>query len=117
MPFDEGGGISGRYKWGQGLITARANGNWGDGGERVGGDVTGERTFETRYVVRGRLSLWQWDDKLRPDRDATSFGYVAGLGYRFATRSQAAFDWEHEINRLVGQRFRIMLSLNFAVTK
>ena len=60
----------------------RASGNFGQAGDCVGGDISGERIFETRYVLTGRVNVWQWDDKLRPDRDATSVGYVAGIGYR-----------------------------------
>jgi hypothetical protein len=115
--FDEGGNLSARYRWGQGMAGVRANGNFGDAGDRVGGDIFGEHIFETRYVASGRLSLWQWNDKLRPDRDATSAGYVAGLGYIFAPRSRALIEWEHETNRLVGQRLRLMLWLTVAVTK
>ena len=117
VAFDEGAGVSGRYKWGEGAVGVRANGNFGDGGDRVGGDISGERIFETRYVATGRVSLWQWDDKLRPDRDATSLGYVAGFGYRFAKRSQALLEWQQDMNRLAGQRFRLMLWLTVAVTK
>ena len=83
----------------------------------MGGDINGERVFDTRYVVEGRLSLWQWNDNLRPDRDATSFGYVAGVGYRFAPRSQTLFEFQQDTNRLVGLRFRAMLYLTLAVTK
>ena len=83
----------------------------------MGGDVSGQRILETRYVLRGRLGVWQWDDKLRADRDATNFGYMLGAGYRFASRSQAVFEWQHDMNRLVGQRFRALLTLSFAVTR
>jgi hypothetical protein len=83
----------------------------------VGGDVFGQQVFETRYVATARAGVWQWNDKLRPDRDATSFNYVLGVGYRFAPRSQAMIEWEHDMNRLVGQRFRLMLWLTVAVTK
>lgn len=117
VAFDEGGGLAARYRWGEGTVGVRGNGNFGDGGDRVGGDVYGERIFETRYVASGRASLWQWNDKLRPDRDATSVGYVAGLGYLFASRSRALVEWDHNVNRLVGHRFRLMFWLTVAVTK
>jgi hypothetical protein len=117
LGFDGGGDFSARYKFGEGSLGMRASGNFGQAGDRVGGDVTGERVFETRYVVTGRVNVWQWDDKLRPDRDATSAGYVAGLGYRFAPRSQTMFEFQHDINRLAGQRFRAMIWLTLAVTK
>ena len=70
--------------------------------------------LETRYLLRARLGVWQWDDKLRPDRDATNFGYMAGVGYRFAPRCQAVFEWQHDMNRLVGQRFRALVNLSLA---
>src|SRR5262249_5791655 len=115
--FDVGGNLSGTYKWGDGKIGLRGNGLFSKGGDRVGADVFAERVLETRYVVSGRASLWQWNDKLREDRDATSFGYVAGLGYKFAERSSASFEFDHNINRIVGHRFRVMLWLSLAVTK
>jgi hypothetical protein len=116
-PFDEGANLAGRYKWGEGNVSLRGAANVGDAGDRVGADLSGERILETRYVFRGRLGVWQWNDKLRPDRDATNLGYVLAVGYRFAPRAQALVDWQHDINRLVGQRFRVMLTLSFAVTK
>jgi len=42
---------------------------------------------------------------------------VLGLGYRFTQRSRALIEWEHDMNGLVGQRFRLMLWLTVAVTK
>ena len=116
-PFDEGGNLSARWKTGATTVTVRGSGNWGAEGDRVGADVSAQHVFETRYVVSGRTGVWQWDDKLEPDRSTTSFNYVLGLGYRFAPRSQAMFEWEHDVNGLVGQRFRLMLWLTVAVTK
>jgi hypothetical protein len=116
-PFDEGGNLSARWRKGATTLGLRGSGNFGNEGDRVGADASGEHVFETRYVVSGRAGVWQWDDKIRSDRNATSVNYVAGLGYRFAPRSQAMVEWEHDINRLVGQRFRVMLWLTLAVTK
>jgi hypothetical protein len=117
MSYDGGGDLQARYKFGEGHLGARASGSFGPEGDRVGGDINGERVFDARYVVEGRLSLWQWNDNLRPDRDATSFGYVAGIGYRFAQRSQTLFELQQDTNRLAGLRFRAMLYLTLAVTK
>jgi hypothetical protein len=114
-PFDGGGSVGVRYKWGDGSANVRGAADTGDTGERVGGDVSGEEIVESRYLFRGRVGVWQWDDKLRPDRDATDFGYVLGVGYRFAPRCQTVFEWQHDMNRLVGQRFRTMLTLSVAV--
>jgi hypothetical protein len=114
-PFDGGGSLGARYKWGEGNVNLRAAADLGEEGERVGGDVSGEELLEARYVFRGRVGVWQWDDKLQPTRDATNFTYVLGVGYRFAPRCQAVFEWEHDINRLVGQRFRTMINVSVAV--
>jgi len=112
-----GGNLAGRYRVGVGSVALRGNADTGSTGNRYGADINGERVFETRYVFSGRASLWQWNDRLRPDRDAISVGYVAGVGYRFSPRSQTMFEFEHNINRLAGQRFRAMLWLTLAVTK
>lgn len=112
-----GGNVAGRYRTGVGSLGLRGNADTGSTGNRYGADLNGERIFETRYVVSGRASLWQWNDRLRPDRDAISVGYVAGVGYRFSPRSQTLFEFEHNINRIAGQRFRVMLWLTLAVTK
>jgi hypothetical protein len=114
-PTDEGGTLSARWHSGDTLLGLRGAGSFGDEGDRVGADLSGEHVFETRYVVSGRAGLWQWNDKIRADRDAVGVNYVASLGYRFASRSRAMVDWEHDINRIAGQRFRVMLSLALAV--
>ena len=56
------------------------------------------------------------DDDLRADRDATSFGYVAGAGYKLFPRSLVMAEFEHNLNRIVGQRFRVMLWLTLALS-
>jgi|CZKU01.1.fsa_nt_gi hypothetical protein len=116
-PFDGGGDLRARWRTGETEMALRASGDFGEEGDRVGADINAEHVIETRYVVSGRTGLWQWTDKLQPDRDTTSFNYVLGLGYRFAQRSQAKVEWEHDINGLVGQRFRIMLNLQVAASK
>lgn len=92
-------------------------GNFGDEGDRVGGDVSGERIIETRYVVSARAGVWQWDDKLRPERSTTDFSYVLGVGYRFMPRGQGGVEWEQDVNGLVGDRFRVLATLKVAVGK
>ena len=114
-PFDEGAHLSARYRTGITTVALRGAGNFGDEGDRVGADVSGQRILDGRYVASLRTGVWQWKDDLRPDRDATSFNYVLGLGYKFLDRSQAMVEWEHDMNRLAGQRFRLMFLLAVAV--
>ncbi|MGA2449948.1 MAG: hypothetical protein ABTD50_14815 [Polyangiaceae bacterium] len=110
-PFDEAVSASARWHGGATAVGFRAAGDFGAEGDRVGGDADAERVFETRTIVRGRLGLWHWDDRLRPGRSALSLGCVAGIGYKFAPRSQGMVEWEQDMNRLVGQRFRVVFSL------
>ena len=115
-PFDAGGTASLRYRSGSLTIGAKGAGNFGEGGQRVGGDVYTEKLLGHRYILSGRASLWAWDDKLRTNRDSVSGGYMAGLGYVIAQRSKANLEFDHYMNSLVGHRFRLVLSLNVAVS-
>ncbi len=112
-----GGNVAARWHFGEGAVGARSNADFAKNGERLGVDFYAERTLETRYVVSARTGVWQWNDKLRPDRDATSFQYVAGVGYKLWPRSLVFADFEHDMNRIAGQRFRAMLWLSLAVSK
>ena len=111
-----GGNLTARYRTGEGSIGARGAADVARSGDRIGLDVYGDRTLETRYVLQGRAGVWQWKDDLRADRDAVSFGYAAGAGYKVLPRSLALVEWEHDVNRLAGQRFRVMAWLTVAVT-
>ena len=112
-----GGNLGARWHFGEGAVGARGAADFADNGKRLGVDFYGERTLETRYVLSARTGVWQWDDKLRPGRDATSFQYVLGAGYKLWQRSLVYADFEHDMNRIAGQRFRAMLWLSVAVSK
>lgn len=115
-----GGGLSLRYKWPTARLVFRGTALSGDQGRRLGGDVSYDKTLFERYFIDGRISLWDFRDKLRTDgvggtRDATSVGYVVGAGYRLTPESNAMLQWEHDMNRLVGMRYRILAVLNVKV--
>jgi hypothetical protein len=112
-----GGNLSGRYRIGEGQIGARGAADVSRNGRRLGLDLYGERTLETRYVLQARAGVWTWDDGLRPDRDATNVGYVLGAGYKLFPRSLVLADFQHDMNRIAGQRFRAMLWLSIALSK
>ena len=61
------------------------------------------------------LSLYDWRDALRPDDDATSFTYVLGGGIHPGKTARIGLEWEHTANRLVGQRFRLVGTLDLEV--
>ena len=116
-PFDEGGDIRARWRTAETNLALQATGAWGAEGDRVGGDLSGEHIIQSRYVGSVRTGVWQWDDKLRPDRSTTTFNYVLGAGYRFAPRSQGSVEFEHDFSGLVGQRFRLLFLLTLAASK
>ncbi|MBX3214061.1 MAG: hypothetical protein KF850_18645 [Labilithrix sp.] len=110
-----GANLAGRYRIGEGHLGARGVADVHRSGDRVGMDVYGERTLETRYVLQARTGVWHWNDKLREGRDATNFGYVLGVGYKLFTRSLVLADFQHDMNRVAGQRFRAMLWVTLAL--
>jgi hypothetical protein len=112
---------SGRYDLGDTSLGLRGGVDAGERGHRWGGDLTGQRRFGARYDGLCVVSLWDWSDGLRPERDATSFGYVLGAGVtpgpNFFARSRFGVELEHQMNRVVGQRFRALLTLDLTVLK
>jgi hypothetical protein len=119
--YAPGGGLRARYKWATARATIRTSVLSGDEGNRYGGDAIYERSIAKKWLADARLSLWHFDDKLRTGpngvygfgtRTATSFGYVLGAGYQLAPEANAFLQFEHDMNRLVGQRFRLMAVLN-----
>ncbi len=119
--FDHFGTVAGNYRWGDGSVGLRAMGEKGGRGHRGGGDVTLVKLFDDeRYDSKVIVSVYDWSDGLRPDRDATSFSYVLGGGVSPRTLfSQVRFgaEWEHTTNRLVGQRYRVLATLAIEVSK
>jgi hypothetical protein len=119
--FDVSADAGARYDYGRGSLALHGGGEAGERGHRWGADVTGRRRFSARYDGMCVLSLWDWSDALRPGRDTTSFGYVLGAGItpgpNFFARSRFGLEVEHEMNRIVGQRFRALLTLDLTVLK
>jgi len=88
----------------------------GERGSRRGGDVSLRRLFALGlYDVSTRLSVYAWDDALRPQTSTTSLTYVLGGGYRPTARTRVGFEWEHSMNDLVGNRFRALCTLDLTV--
>jgi hypothetical protein len=112
------GDLSARLRLPATTFRARGTVQAGEGGHRGGGDLSGERRFMGgRWATTARVSLFDWNDALRADRSATSFAYVLGGGFRPSPVLEAWVEWEHDMNRLVGQRYRILAIVNLAVTK
>jgi hypothetical protein len=105
-----------QYGWADGSVWVTGMGEAGGSGHRLGGDVSTRQQFEGGlYDTLVVLSVQDWRDELRTDRDATSFGYVLGGGVSPLQRARLGLEWEHSLNRLVGQRFRLLGTLAVAV--
>jgi len=110
------------YAWLNGRADVRAMVQTGFGdessnrGRRVGGTLSGQQALVPGlFWLGGRVSVYDWHDPLRPDRDATSFGYVVAPEIQPLQFGKLRIEWEHEMNRLVGQRFRILGMLTMKV--
>lgn len=112
------GDVSARLRLDASTIGARALVESGGRAHREGGDVFGERRFVgDRWLATARGSVYRFGDAERPERDATSFGYVVGLGFRPDRHANVLVEWEHDVNRLVGQRYRVVALVDLLVTK
>lgn len=115
-----GFGGNARYRFASAMVRAKTYGLFGDQGRRVGGDLLFTQRIGPRFTFDAQLSLWNFLDKLRTDakgapREATSVGYVLAAGYRLSPDSDAMLQWEHDENRLVGSRFRLLAVLHVKV--
>lgn len=114
--IDALGSLSSRYRFSAGDVSARASAEAGQRGHQAGGDLSGMHRFENGlYDARVVLSLYDWADPLRPSRDATSFSYVIGGGITPFETTHASVEWQHSMNRLVGQQFRFLLALDVTI--
>lgn len=110
--------VAGRYRFATANVSLRGMLQTGERGHRGGADLSGEKRLDGgRYALGATVSLYNWDDPLRPDRGATSFTYVLGAGYKAGEIADFRLEWEHSMNELVGQRFRIVGLVNLLVTK
>lgn len=111
------GSLGSRYRWPAATLAFRGFGEVGYTGHRVGGDVDLTNLWDSgRYDTRALVSLYDWSDDLRPGRDALSFSYVLGAGYSpIRNRARVGVEWEHATNRLVGQRYRLLATLDLTV--
>jgi len=120
--YDYLGTFGGRYRFWDGSIALNTMAEAGEAGHRYGADITGRKQFDGGYYDSlAVLSLYDWEDALRSERSATSFSYVLGGGinpnFLSFSRGRLGVEWEHTMNHLVGQRFRMLATLNFSVLR
>jgi hypothetical protein len=103
------------YGWGNGRVAVRGMLEQGietlgvNRGRRGGGELSAKQALDGgRYWLGGAVSVYDWSDPLRSGRDATSFGYVLAPEYVPSDLARLRVEFEHDMNRLVGQRFRLV---------
>lgn len=104
------------YAWPTGY--ARLNGELeaGERGHRYGSILSLKNFFEQkRYDAGLIMSLYDWRDELKPELSATSVGYVVSFGHQLLSENRVGLEWEHDINRLVGQRYRVLATLDLTL--
>lgn len=112
------GSLSGRYRSSLGLFEVRSMVQAGPRGRRVGGEIAGEKPLdEGRFTLGARTSIHDWTDPTRPDRDATSLGYVLAGGFRPLEEARLRVEWEQSFNELVGSRVRLLGLLDILVLR
>jgi hypothetical protein len=114
--------VNGVYRWNDGSFGVGARGELGESGHTAGMDGTLRQEFSGGfYDTLAMLSVYDWSDSLRPTRDATSLTYVIGGGIKplgtLASVGRIGVEWEHTVNRLVGQRFRLLATLDLMVLR
>jgi hypothetical protein len=112
------GNLAARYRFGLGDVGLRGMFETGSRGSREGADLSGELRFDGgRYTAGSHVSLYGWDDPTRPDRDAVSFAYTLAAGFKPARFAKFRLEWEHDTNRLVGQRYRLVGLVDLLVVR
>jgi hypothetical protein len=107
------GNLAARYRFGMGDVALRGMFETGARGSREGADLSGQLRFDgDRYTAGSHVSLYGWDDPTRPDRDAVSFSYTLEAGVKLPRFARFRLEWEHDTNRLVGQRYRLLGLVN-----
>jgi hypothetical protein len=114
--FDGLGSVDGLYRSPTETAILRAMDEHGERGWRRGADLSLRRLFVGgSYEALVSASLYDWSDAIRPASAATSFTYVLGGGYRPFGRSRVGLEWEHSMSELVGQRLRVLCTLDLTI--
>ncbi len=116
---DTGGDVQARLRSAANEATLRLSAAGGFGGDRAGAEAYLSRSFvNDRYRAEVFPSVWWFEDDLRavaadPARSsAVSFAYVLGGLYRYTREANLHLQYEHAVNRIVGNRFRLLAILD-----
>lgn len=113
--WNGGGSLAARYSYDTGRYGVRAETTQGPEGHRTGADLFADRTIDSRYLLSGRVSLYELESRTRPDRGALSWGLVGGVGYLLNPRARTMLEIENNVSSTYGQRWRVIASLGLAI--
>lgn len=85
----------------------------GDAGDRIVGDAyLAYSVFGGALMPSAILTFARWRDHLRSDWNSSVFTYVLGCRYAPIGTPRFGVDWEHSLNDVAGQRFRVVASVD-----
>lgn len=113
--WNGGGHVAVRYAYDTGRYGVRAETTQGPEGHRTGADLFAERTLDAHYLFSGRVSLYDFESRTRPERSAVSWGMVGGVGYLFGPRARTMLEIENNVSATYGQRWRVLASLGISL--
>lgn len=62
--------------------------------------------------LEGRASVWYFDDPLRPNIYGVSLSEMIGVVWKVGDSTRVLAEFDHATSRVIGHRFRMMLSLS-----
>jgi hypothetical protein len=77
--------------------------------------IGAERRFATWFSADLRASVWYFEDPLRQDYFGASFSEALGATFDLSESTHLRGDLEHAYSRVVGHRFRALVSLDIEV--
>ncbi|HTJ84530.1 MAG TPA: hypothetical protein VL400_22580, partial [Polyangiaceae bacterium] len=100
------GQLAARWKTTTGGIELRSMLQIGPRGRRLGADVGGNKTLIGGLLdLSARASFFDFGDTVK---NTASFNYVLGAALQPLDVSRIGVEWEHDINDIAGQRFRLL---------
>jgi len=104
--IDALGQLAARYHTTTGGIELRSMLQLGQRGRRIGGDIGGNKTLIGGLLdLSGHVSFYDFGDT---QKNTASFNYVLGAALQPIDVTRFGVEWEHDMNDIAGQRFRLL---------
>lgn len=114
--FDHIYSLTTRAESGPGAAEIASVAEVGDSGDLIGSEIRTTRFFDDGfYDVLAIVSVYAWQNSLRPERDSVSVTYVLGGGITPSSSTHAGLEWEHTVTHVWGHGFRLLATLNLEI--